>query len=230
MHASGGIISTMNDMSKWLAANINQDHVLLNNDSWEDLHTSTATQDKKYYTYHRSGYSLGWDIAEYRNNMILTRFGGLAGISFHISFMPDKKLGVIAFSNDNRAYLLPHLMANYAYNLINEQPADSIFKSEETLFNQSFERENEVQYPADSEMLMVNMDNDNIIGTYQNSKKWPTIKIYKEGDHYIFNWGILKGKVFRNDEDGYSSNLGVLSRDFKVSNGTLITGSLIYKK
>lgn len=34
MHASGGIISTIDDLSKWLAANINQDNVLLNKDSW----------------------------------------------------------------------------------------------------------------------------------------------------------------------------------------------------
>jgi len=230
MHASGGIISTINDMSKWLATNINQNNVLLNNDSWEELHTSTATQDKKYYTYQRSGYSLGWDIAEYQNNSILTRFGGLAGISFHISFMPDKNVGVIAFSNDNRAYLLPHLMANYAYNIINEQSADSILNIEKTSFDKSFKRENDIQYPDDSEILVTNSGNDKIIGTYKNTENWPTIKIYKEGGHYIFNWGVLKGKIFRNEKGGFTSNLGVLSRDFKISNDSLITGSLVYKK
>ncbi len=230
MHASGGIISTINDMSKWLAANINQDKTFLDNDSWEELYTSTATQDKKYFTYHRSGYSLGWDIAKYQNNKILTRFGGLAGISFHISYMPGKNVGVIAFSNDNRAYLLPHLMANYAYNLINEQPADSIFVNERTSLDKSFKREDNIQYSDNTQALTVNSLNDAIIGTYQNKGNWPPINIFKEGDHYIFNWGILKGKIFRNDEDGYTSNLGVLSRGFKISNGKLITGSLIYKK
>tara|TARA_R110002012_G_scaffold38661_3_gene107365 strand:- start:78222 stop:79700 length:1479 start_codon:yes stop_codon:yes gene_type:complete len=230
MHASGGIISTINDMSKWLAANINQDKTLLDDDSWEELHTSTATQDKKYYTYQRSGYSLGWDIAKYKNNKILTRFGGLAGISFHISFMPDKNIGVIAFSNDNRAYLLPHLMANYAYNIINEQPADSILKIEKTSFDKSVKRENDIQYPDDSEILAANNGNDKIIGTYKNTENWPIIKIYKEGGHYIFNWGVLKGKIFRSDKGGYRSNLGVLSRNFQIKKDSLLTGSLIYKK
>lgn len=230
MHASGGIISTINDLSKWLAANIDQNNVLLTNDSWEELHTSTATQDKKYYTYQRSGYSLGWDVAAYQSNKILTRFGGLAGISFHISFMPDKKVGVIAFSNDNRAYLLPHLMANYAYNIINEQPADSILKVEKTTFDKSFTRENNIQYPDDSEILVPKSGNDKIVGTYKNTENWPAINIYKDGDHYIFNWGTLKGIVFRNDEGGFNSNLGVLSRDFEVNKDTLTTGSLVYKK
>lgn len=230
MHASGGIISTINDLSKWLAANINQDSVLLNLDSWGELHTSTTTQDKEYFTYHRTGYSLGWDIAEYQNNKILTRFGGLAGISFHISFMPDKKVGIIAFSNDNRAYLLPHLMANYAYNLINKQSADSILNIEKTRFDKSFKREDEIQYPDDSDMLLANNDNKNIVGTYESTTNWPTIEIYQKDNHYIFKWGVLKGKIFRNDKGGYSSNLGVLSRDFNVNDSILKTGSLIYTK
>ena len=54
---------------------------------------------------------------------------------------------MITFSNDNRAYLLPHLMANYAYNLINEQHADSILKIEKTSFDNSFKREDDIQYP-----------------------------------------------------------------------------------
>lgn len=230
MHASGGIVSTINDLSKWLVANIHQDSVLLNNDSWSDLHTATTPQDKKYYTYQRTGYSLGWDIAEYQNEKVLTRFGGLAGISFHISFMPDKKVGVIAFSNDNRAYLLPHLMANYAYNLINEQSADSILNIEKTGFDKSFKREDEIQYPDDEELLVATNDKESIVGTYESTSNWPTIEIYQEEDHYIFKWGVLKGKIYSTENEGYMSNLGALSRNFKISNDTLMTGSLIYKR
>ncbi|UGU15500.1 beta-lactamase family protein [Sinomicrobium kalidii] len=230
MHAAGGIISTVNDLSKWLSTNIGEGTVLLNKNSWSELHTSTTSQDREYFTYHRSGYSLGWDVAEYQNEKILTRFGGLAGISFHMSFMPEKKVGVIAFSNDNRAYLLPHLMADYAYNLINTLPADSIFRSEKPKFDKSFERENEIAYPKDSQILTASNDNDKIAGAYQNAENWPAISIDKKDDYYIFNWGILKGKIYKNEENGYFSNLGVLTRDFEITNDTLLTGSLIYKK
>jgi CubicO group peptidase (beta-lactamase class C family) len=230
MHAAGGTISTINDLSKWLSANIREDTILLNKNSWLELHTSTTPQDKEYFTYHRSGYSLGWDVADYQNEEILTRFGGLAGISFHISFMPEKKIGIIAFSNDNRTYLLPHLMANYAYNLINTLPADSIFKSEKPKFDKSFESKNEILYPKDSQILTVSNDNDKILGTYQNTKNWPTISIDKKDNYYIFNWGILSGKIYENGEGGYYSNLGVLTRGFEITNDTILTGSLIYKK
>ncbi|WP_245905273.1 serine hydrolase domain-containing protein [Gelidibacter algens] len=230
MHAAGGIISTINDLSKWLSANIREDSILMDKNSWSELHTSTTPQDKEYFTYQRTGYSLGWDVAEYQKEKILTRFGGLAGISFHISFMPDKKFGIIAFSNDNRAYLLPHLMADYAYNLINEMPADSIFKSEKPKFDKSFKSENEILYPTDSQILTINNDNDKIIGTYQNTENWPTISIVKKDNFYIFNWGILNGKIYENKDGGYLSNLGVLTREFEIKNDTILTGSLIYKK
>ncbi len=230
MHAAGGIISTINDLAKWLSANIREDTILLNKKSWSELHTSTTPQDKEYFTYQRTGYSLGWDVAEYQQEKILTRFGNLGGISFHISFMPEKKIGIIAFSNDNRAYILPHLMADYAYNLINALPADTIFKSEKPKFDKSFESENEISYPRDSQILTVNNCNDKILGTYQNTKNWPTISIDKKNNYYSFNWGILNGKIYENKEGSYTSNLGVLIRDFKIRNDTLLTGSLIYKK
>lgn len=230
MHAAGGIISTINDLSKWLSVNIRKDNILLDNNNWSELHTSTTPQENEYFTYYRTGYTLGWDVAEYQNEKILTRFGGLAGISFHISFMPEKKIGIIAFSNDNRAYLLPHLMANYAYNFINELPADNIYNSEKPLFEKSFENENEISFPKDSQMLIANNGNDNILGKYLNTENWPGISIDKKDKYYIFNWGILNGKIYENEERDYYSNLGVITRDFKIVNDTLLTGSLIYKK
>ncbi|MGS2760822.1 serine hydrolase domain-containing protein [Sinomicrobium sp. M5D2P9] len=230
MHAAGGIISTVNDLSKWLSTNIREDTILLNKNSWSALHISTTPQDKEYFSYHRSGYSLGWDVAEYQNEKILTRFGGLAGISFHMSFMPEKKFGIIAFSNDNRAYLLPHLMADYAYNLINALPADRIFEQEKPKFDKSFESEDKIPYPEDSQILTASNTNDEISGIYQNTEDWPVISIVKKDNYYIFNLGILNGRIYKNGEKGYFSNLGVLTRNFEITNDTLQTGSLIYKK
>jgi len=230
MHAAGGIISTVNDLSKWLSANIREDNILLTKNSWQELHNSTTPQDKKYFTYNRSGHSLGWDIAEYQNEKILTRFGNLAGISFHMSFMPDRKVGIIAFSNDNRAYILPHLMANYAYNLVNDLPADSIFTSEKAMFDKSFNRENEISYPKNSELLSESDSNDQLLGLYNNSENWPDISIHKNQNHYIFKWGILEGKIFEEEKGNYTSNLGVLTRNFQIKGDSLLTGSLKYIK
>ncbi|GLB48486.1 serine hydrolase domain-containing protein [Neptunitalea lumnitzerae] len=230
MHAAGGIISTMNDMAKWMSANIRQDSLLLTQENWKDLHEPTTEQDRTYFTYKRTGYSLGWDIANYQNEKILTRFGNLGGITFHSSFMPDRKIGIIAFSNDNRAYLLPHLIANYAYNLLNTKDADSIFNTEVVDFNKSYTKENNIAYPSQSDLAKDNKENDRLIGTYKSTKNWPNITITKEDRCYYFTWGTLKGKIYNNPSGGFTSSTGVLKRNFNVENNTLHTGSLEYKK
>lgn len=230
MHASGGIISTINDLSKWLSANIREDEKLIKKDAWADLHTSTAVQDREYFTYKRTGYSLGWDVAEYQNELILTRFGGLAGISFHLSFLPEKNVGIIAFSTDNRAFVLPHLMANYAYNQLNGVNADSIFKVEKERFNKSFERENEISYPDQTRLLESTKSTNRIVGEYRTASGWPAISINRNDNHYIFNWGVLSGKIYKTEDGSFLSRLGVLDRTFEIKNDTLKTGSLIYTK
>lgn len=230
MHASGGIISTVNDLSKWLSANIRQDTKLLTKDSWADLHSSTTAQDKEYFTYKRKGYSLGWDVADYQGETILTRFGGLAGISFHISFIPQKKIGIIAFSSDNRAFVLPHLMANYAYNKLISNSADSIFAIERNSFNKVFERENNILHPNETQLLTNRKSQDVMLGVYRSISGWPSISINQKENFYVFNWGVLDGKIYKTSDGSYVSNLGVMSRDFRIKNDTLITGSLIYLK
>ncbi|NMH86997.1 serine hydrolase [Flavivirga sp. Y03] len=229
MHASGGIISTLNDLSKWLNVNMKQDEILLSKNSWADLHTSTTEQDREYFTYKRIGYSLGWDIAKYQNNTILTRFGGLAGISFHISFLPNKNIGIIAFSTDSRANILPHLMANYAYNQLNSLPADSIFKEEKKKFSEVFEKKNK-KLDFNASDILENDPSHSILGVYQNKLGWPKISITKKDNYYIFNWGVLNGKIYKTEKGKLLTRLGVLNRTFEIKNDSLLTGSLIYIK
>ena len=230
MHAAGGTLSTINDLSKWLAANIRQDTRLLSKTSWAELHGETAKQDRTYFTYKRRAYSLGWDIASYQKETILTRFGGLAGISFHISFMPEKKIGIIAFSTDNRATRLPHLMANYAYNQMNGLKADSIFAIEKESFDKGFEKQNNRKYPKRDKLLSSSKINDKMIGNYTNNDTWPKITIKTEDHHYRIYWGVLNGRLYKTEKDDYIAYLGPLSRTFQINGNTLKTGSLIYNK
>jgi len=238
MHAAGGTVSTLDDLSKWLKFNVNQEtSIIKHSDSFKELHETTTPQDKEYFTYQRFSYSLGWDIAKYRGETILTRFGGYGGISFHMSFIPSKKLGVIAFMNEDRAYLLPHLAANYLYNLSTSSAnAEDIFDKERAFFNKAYDRANTQAADNFSE---VTFDDNNkaMIGTYTNELGWPDIEISKNDEGYLFRWGILSGPVFHSPkaEKSYIAKLGPLDRSFKLikSEGHikgLINGSLKYKK
>jgi CubicO group peptidase (beta-lactamase class C family) len=45
-------------------------------------------------------YGLGWNINTYRGEKVVYHFGGFPGFRSHISFMPEKKLGVAIFVNE----------------------------------------------------------------------------------------------------------------------------------
>ncbi len=235
MHAAGGTISTVNDLSNWLRANIVQDNKIFKSQAaWKLLHNSTTPQDRTFFTYKRHGYSLGWDIATYQNDTILTRFGGYAGISFHISFIPSKKIGVIAFSGDSRGGFLPYLAANYAYNLINQKKnAEEVFTKEEKIFEKNFRRRGDNSpVPSAGSPLKQSAENDRLVGTYKNEKGWNKISIEKKNSTYIMKWGVLEGNIYGwgPPNQPYVGALGALLRPFNVEGDTLRTGSLIYKR
>lgn len=238
MHAAGGIVSTINDLAKWLQFNINQDtSILKSKNAFTELHQATTIQKKTYFTYQRVAYSLGWDIATYNGETILTRFGGYGGISFHASFMPSKQLGVIAISNEERAYKLPHLAANYLYNLAsNIQSAETIFANEKHSFQKGYDYQN--KHSLDIKMqLPSSSTNNQLIGRYQTDNNWPEITISQSGDGYLFQWGELSGPILKSSEQErpFIAALGALNRRFSVTKQgeniiALTNGSLKYTK
>lgn len=232
MHAAGGIISNLNDLSRWLQANIiGDERVLGRRSDWAAMHDLSAPQERTYFTYQRWGYSLGWDLATYQNDTLLTRFGSYAGSSFHASFLPGKQLGVIAFSNDSRIAYLPHLFANYAYNLVNRfHEADSIFSEEQALFMAGYEKALSRPLAAELETLIPNEAHPLPLGLYKNEQGWPTIEVSRSGGEFTLRWGVLSGPIYLapDPEQPYVADLGALERSFSVRGDSLFTGSLGY--
>ncbi|MFC3096159.1 class C beta-lactamase-related serine hydrolase [Alteromonas sediminis] len=236
LHAAGGSVSTLGDMAKWLQFNLNQGEELsAAANFFKLLHSSTTIQKKTYYTYERTGYSLAWDIATYHDNTILTRFGGYAGISFHASFMPEQGVAVIAFFNDQRGYLVPHLAANLAYNLvIAPELAQSRYGEELKGVEQSITREQENALDPKARVPF-SVTWQNLLGTYENNNGWPVITLTEKENHLWLSFGVLEGSLYEEEEGGYIVNLGSLRRSIKLSVSdagkvTLMNGSLEYIK
>lgn len=239
MHAAGGTISTINDLAKWVKFNINQEtSILKNKSSFDDLHKPATKQDRTYFNYKRDGYSIGWDLATLQGDRILTRFGSLDGIQFHLSFIPSKKIGVIAFSSEDRAWLLHHLSANYAYNLLGKNPkTEEIFKEEEKMFSERYEQTNNRPIPPSINSLPKleqSEDNDKLIGVYKNELGWSDIKIEKSNSkYYKISWGTLTETIHVDSEESeqpYTFDIGIGFRNFSVEGDNLLTGSIRYKK
>ncbi len=110
MAAAGGIISSANDMAKWLRVlldhgQIDNEHRLFSTASsrkmWT-LHTvlpfSEAAQ-KRSPTTHFKAYGLGWSLSDYKGRMTVSHGGGYDGMYSHVLLVPEDKLGIVVLTN-----------------------------------------------------------------------------------------------------------------------------------
>ena len=235
MHASGGLASTVADLSRWLQANIKQN---LGNEKdskiFEMMHNKQVEQDRQYFTYQRTGYTLGWDVAQYNAETLLTRFGTYAGYSIHVSFMPEKKIGVISFTNQDIAFLLPHVIANYAYNTMLSKDNTQSLLAEESQRLQQFIDKQRLSAPSPSQIVPADGKVNSLIGSYLNTQNWPQMTIYVEDNQIKVSWGVLEG-VLLNVDGEYVAHFGSISRPITTSMNDdgkfmLTNGSLVYQQ
>lgn len=120
MHSAGGLVSTADDMALWLQAQINDGVVngrrVLPAGLVASTHDQKATQEATFGPYVRTGYGLGWQIGRYGDDVLLHHFGNFAGSRAHVSFMPERRIGVAVLINEDAIMGdLADVVANYAY-------------------------------------------------------------------------------------------------------------------
>lgn len=120
MQSAGGLISTADDMARWLEVQIN-DGVLDGRRVFPaglvaSTHRPLAANESTFGPYTRQSYGLGWQIGRYGDDVLIHHFGNFAGSRAHVSFMPARRLGVVVMVNEDvLAGGLADLIANYVY-------------------------------------------------------------------------------------------------------------------
>ena len=135
MHAAGGLVTTTNDLAKWLIANINKGRVdgkqVIPASVFETVHRDHATQDDSYMSFRRTGYGLGWNTGDYEKDRFIHHFGGFSGFHCHISFMPEHGIGVAILVNSSTGGLFADTVARFAYDdLLGKSDMDQRFSKE----------------------------------------------------------------------------------------------------
>lgn len=119
MHAGGGHLTSARSLVRFLAAHIGggslEGRQVFPPSVIENTHREHATQDRSYGDFERDGWGYGWDRALWRGERILQRFGGFAGFYSHMSFMPERGIGVVALSNGVSGFPAADLIALYIY-------------------------------------------------------------------------------------------------------------------
>jgi len=107
--AAGSIGSSVNDMSHWVIAQ-------LNNGKYKDKqvipaaaiaqtrlpHSILGNGGYLYNTGHFSLYGLGWFLEEYCGKKIVSHTGGVNGFVTSVTLIPEEKLGIIVFTNTDQ--------------------------------------------------------------------------------------------------------------------------------
>lgn len=126
MHAAGGLIITPDDMAKWLKIQVGKGklngkqifpEIMMLSSQKELVNISESER-----LFQPTGYGFGWLHGNYEGNKVIHHFGGFAGFSTHVSFMPDKQIGVAVIANEAVAgNKLMHLIATFIYDYLLEK-------------------------------------------------------------------------------------------------------------
>lgn len=108
-NAAGGIYSNLTDMSNWVIMQMNGGMYgdglskrLFSDDVHEEMWTPQTiipTRGPSAYNTHFSSYGLGWFLADVKGYKQVSHTGGLAGIVTQVTLLPELKLGIIVFTN-----------------------------------------------------------------------------------------------------------------------------------
>ncbi len=108
-NAAGGIYSNLTDMCKWAIMLLNKakygkdlNKNLFSNDLQEEMwapQTIISIRGASPYNTHFASYGLGWFLRDEKGYKVATHTGGLAGIVTQVTLIPELKLGIIVFTN-----------------------------------------------------------------------------------------------------------------------------------
>lgn len=125
MQSAGGLVTTLEDMGKWLELHINDGKLngkqIVPAAAVQEAHKLQVTAPGNDGPYKRLGYSLGWNVGLNGNDTILVHGGGFPGFVTHMSFNPAQRTGVAVFTNIGSGY--PEAVALEIYRVLNGEGA-----------------------------------------------------------------------------------------------------------
>lgn len=109
LSAAGSIGSSVNDMSHWVMAELNNGKYAGKQvipaaaiaQTWLP-HSILGNGGKQFNTGHFSLYGLGWFLEEYCGKKIVSHTGGVNGFVTSVTLIPEEKLGIIVFTNTDQ--------------------------------------------------------------------------------------------------------------------------------
>ena len=107
--AAGGILSNVDDLSKWMLVHLNKGKYgtdlkkqlfkeVSQREMWK-IQTITNVNRNPRYNSHFAGYGLGWGLTDVKGYMSVSHTGGLPGMLSKTIMIPDINLGIVVLTN-----------------------------------------------------------------------------------------------------------------------------------
>ena len=121
MQSAGGVFMSIGDLGKWINLNMNGGKLggkqVFPAELIRNAQTGYTKSTRNEPPFSGDGeYGLGWQIGKYRNEKVIYHHGGFAGYRSHVSFMPDKRIGIgVLVNNDIVGGRAADMVAAYGY-------------------------------------------------------------------------------------------------------------------
>lgn len=119
MNAAGGHLATLRDLARWTIVQMDSGRIdgrrVFPAEAVVRSHTLLARQtrdaSKRFAFFDREGWGAGWDIGAYEGERMISRFGSYDATRSHLSFLPARRIGVVAMSSGGISALTDVLAA-----------------------------------------------------------------------------------------------------------------------
>jgi CubicO group peptidase (beta-lactamase class C family) len=124
MNAAGGHLATLRDLARWTIVQMDSGRIdgrqVFPAEAVAISHRliarQTRDQAKRFAFFEREGWGAGWDIGTYEGERMVSRFGSYSTTRSHVSFLPGRRIGVVAMSSGGIS-ALTDIIAAFAYDL-----------------------------------------------------------------------------------------------------------------
>jgi CubicO group peptidase (beta-lactamase class C family) len=124
MNSAGGHLATLRDLARWTIVQADSgvidgrrvfpaEAVAL---SHRLIAKQTRDQSKRFAFFDREGWGAGWDLGTYEGERMVSRFGSYDATRSHVSFLPARRIGVVAMSSGGPS-VVTDIVAAFAYDL-----------------------------------------------------------------------------------------------------------------
>ena len=137
MNAAGGHLSTLHDLARWTIVNMQDGRIdgrqVLSSAAVRSAHRllkeHTRQESRTFGPFKRTGWAAGWDVGFYEDEPMISRFGSYDATRSHLSYLPRRKIGVVALTTSPLASRFTDVLAGYVYDLEAERP-DALVRAE----------------------------------------------------------------------------------------------------